>query len=104
MSAAGGAQRGGPPSSGARSGWKSGRGPMGTPEVESLAALLRGGDLDAFVARVGTGAPNLENAQLSMADLRGAPLSNANLRGAYLRGADLRGLDLIDADLDGASL
>ena len=77
---------------------------MGTPEVESLAALLRAGDLDAFVARVGTAPPNLENAQLSMADLRGAPLSNANLRGAYLRGADLRGLDLIDADLDGASL
>lgn len=103
MSAAGGAQRGGP-SSAPRSAWRSGRGPMGTPEVESLAALLRAGDLDAFVARVGTAAPNLENAQLSMADLRGAPLSNANLRGAYLRGADLRGLDLIDADLDGASL
>jgi hypothetical protein len=96
MSAAGGAQRGGPAP---RSAWRSGRGPVSTPEVEALAALLRGGDLDAFVARIGTSAPNLENAQLSMADLRGAPLSNANLRGA-----DLRGLDLLGADLDGASM
>jgi hypothetical protein len=101
MSAAGGAQRGGPAP---RSAWRSGRGPVSTPEVEALAALLRGGDLDAFVARIGTSAPNLENAQLSMADLRGAPLSNADLRGAYLRGADLRGLDLLGADLDGASM
>ena len=103
MSAGGGAQRGGPPSA-PRSVWRAGRGPSGTPEVEALAALLRAGDLDAFAARVGTSAPDLESAQLSMADLRAAPLANANLRGAYLRGADLRGLDLIDADLDGASL
>jgi uncharacterized protein YjbI with pentapeptide repeats len=103
MSAAGGAKRGGA-SSGPRAGWRSGRGPNGTPEVEALAALLRGGDLEAFVARVESAPANLENAQLSMADLREAPLQNANLRGAYLRGADLRGVDLIDADLDGASL
>jgi hypothetical protein len=103
MSASGGARRSDAPSA-ARSAWRSGAGPVATPEVEALAALLRAGDLDSFRARVGAGAPNLENAQLSQADLRDAPLADANLRGAYLRGADLRGLDLLDADLDGASI
>ena len=47
---------------------------------------------------------NLNEANLRGADLRGADLSRANLSGANLRGANLSGANLSEADLSGANL
>ena len=58
---------------------------------------------------IGTGTPDLSNANIPNADLRDANLSGARLMlttlvGADLRGANLRSADLSDADLSGAKL
>jgi uncharacterized protein YjbI with pentapeptide repeats len=87
------------------------------PVLEALSAFVRNAetgagppatDIQAALrvigrrAAIGTGVPDLSNAQIPKADLYIANLAGANLRGADLSGAHLRGATLSGATLSGA--